>query len=409
MLTEPERISGVAEFDLERLLQPLASKAFFAKHWEREPLVLHRSDAAFYDPLVRRADIEAFIARGDARYPAIRLAKEGGFYPPEAYTLDFKFGDEVFRGMPDVEKIHSEYSSGTTITLPAWHRAWPPLGALCARLEAQLDHPVNTNVYLTPARATGFTPHYDTHEVFVLQIAGRKNWRIYPPPLELPHRSQTFAADRYVLPSKPLLELELAAGDLLYLPRGYVHTTTTSGHSSAHVTIGVTVYTWVEMLLELIQSSIEDPEFRQALPPGFTQNGEARAQLPRRLGELLARLPQSTDHEALSENFVQRVVRARPRPPVAFQTGTESLGPKTQLRVAAAMTYAILQDQGKLVLVLNGRRINMPLAVEPALQAMDRLKAFTPETLPADINLEARLTLVRYLHGLGFLQTEDSP
>jgi ribosomal protein L16 Arg81 hydroxylase len=398
---------SAAEFDLDRLLRPLGSAAFFAQHWEREPLLLRRADSSFYDALLRLADIEAFIARGDARYPAIRLAKGGGFYPPEAYTLDFKFGDEVFRGMPDVEKIHSQYSSGATITLPAWHRAWPPLGALCARLEAQLDHAVNTNVYLTPARAAGFTPHYDTHEVFVLQIAGRKHWRIYPPPLMLPHRSQTFAVDRYVVPSRPLLELELAAGDLLYLPRGYVHTTTTSEQSSAHVTIGVTVYTWVEMLLELIQQSVEDPEFRQGLPPGFTRSEQARAQLPQRLGELLSRLPQSVDLEELSRHFLERVVRARPRAPISFQTDTGVIGPKSRLRVASAMNHSILEEQGDLILVLSGRRVHLPLAVGPTLKAMGRLQSFTPEALPGDISLEARLTLLRYLHGLGFVQTVE--
>lgn len=389
---------SAAELDLGWLLRPLASEAFFAQHWEREPLLLARADPAFYDPLLTLADIEGFIARGDARYPAIRLAKGGGFYPPEAYTLDFKFGDEVFRGMPDVEKIHSEYSSGATITLPAWHRAWPPLGALCARLEAQLDHAVNTNVYLTPAHAAGFTPHYDTHEVLVLQIAGRKHWRIYPPPLALPHRSQTFAAERYVLPSRPLLELELAAGDLLYLPRGYVHTTTTAGQSSAHVTIGVTVYTFVEVLLEWVQQKVEDPQFRQALPPGFTRS----AQWPQRLGELLS---QGQDLEELGERFVQRVRKSRPRASISFQTDTSLIGASTRLRVAAEMNHSILQEAGGVILALNGRRVHLPLAAAPTLQAMGCLQTFTPEALPGDLSLEARLSLVRYLHGLGFLQS----
>ena len=39
------------------------------------------------------------------------------------------------------------------------------------------------------------------------------------------------------------LELELEAGDLLYLPRGDIHAAHTSAVHSAHVTIGMTIYT----------------------------------------------------------------------------------------------------------------------------------------------------------------------
>src|SRR5208283_1139855 len=99
---------------------------------------------------------------------------------------------------------------------------------------------------LTPGNTAGFSPHYDTHEVFVVQVGGRKRWRIYEPPIVLPHRSQPFVRAGYAPPA-PLLECELCPGDLLYLPRGYVHSATTSEGYSAHVTIGLTVYTWVEL------------------------------------------------------------------------------------------------------------------------------------------------------------------
>jgi ribosomal protein L16 Arg81 hydroxylase len=83
---------------------------------------------------------------------------------------------------------------------------------------------VHANVCITPQNSSGFTPHYDTHEVLVLQIGGSKVWRIYDPPLKLPHRSQPFNAASHRLPPRPRprFELEMRPGDLLYLPRGYV-------------------------------------------------------------------------------------------------------------------------------------------------------------------------------------------
>src|SRR3974390_2309223 len=67
------------------------------------------------------------------------------------------------------------------------------------------------------------------------------------------NRTQTFTPTGYV--PRPLFELELKQGDLLYLPRGYVHAAHTSQVHSAHVTIGISVYTWVELLSELIARS----------------------------------------------------------------------------------------------------------------------------------------------------------
>ena len=44
--------------------------------------------------------------------------------------------------------------------------------------------PVQINAYITPPQNRGFAAHYDVHDVFVLQIAGRKTWRIHEPVLD---------------------------------------------------------------------------------------------------------------------------------------------------------------------------------------------------------------------------------
>ena len=35
--------------------------------------------------------------------------------------------------------------------------------------------------YLTPSNSQGFAPHYDDIEAFVLQLEGKKHWRLYSP------------------------------------------------------------------------------------------------------------------------------------------------------------------------------------------------------------------------------------
>ena len=311
--------------DFAALLAPVLPDDFFRDHWERKPLHLSRGDAHYYDGVLTNDDLESIISSADLRYPAIQLARDGGYVAPEAYTKNIKFGRESFDGVLDIAQIQSEYRSGSTVVLLALHRTWAPLRELCESLEDDFTHLVHANAYLTPEDSTGFAPHYDTHEVFVLQVAGSKRWRVFQPPLALPHPTQPFTPTGYDVP-RPLLELELKQGDLLYLPRGYVHAARTSQGHSAHVTIGITVYTWVELLSELIASSKGFHQFRTALPPGFARREETKKKLKEGLAAGARGLIGNFDSDRLIDDFLQRIRLARVRQGGTFQSDSRAIG-----------------------------------------------------------------------------------
>ena len=83
------------------------------------------------------------------------------------------------------ERIVGLVADGATLVLQGLHRVWPPLVDFAVRLRTDVGHPVQVNAYLTPAGNSGLATHYDTHDVFVLQVAGRKRWLVHPP--VLPH------------------------------------------------------------------------------------------------------------------------------------------------------------------------------------------------------------------------------
>ena len=269
----------MVEFNLTRLLQPVGRDEFLVQHWGREPLLVRRDDSQFYEPLVTQQAIESFVFSGGVR-------------------------------QPDLGTILNEYHRGVALTLPQWQYAWPPLEDLCSRLESDLDHVVNAQVCLMPHSAKGLTPYYDDHDALVLQVAGRRRWRVYPPPAWLPHRAQTLSFDNYMLPEKPLMECDLVAGDLLYLPRGYVHTTASSGQPSVHVTLEIAVYTWLELLSEACQSAVDLPQLRVALPPGFSR-ACSKVGMARFLPKMLRELADNLDGDEVATRFIQRVRRAR--------------------------------------------------------------------------------------------------
>ena len=86
------------------------------------------------------------------------------------------------------------------------------------------------NAYVTPPSSQGFAPHYDTHDVFVLQISGEKHWLIHAPvhpdPLSTQPWTEHRAAVARAATASPSSTRCCAPGDALYLPRGWIHSAT---------------------------------------------------------------------------------------------------------------------------------------------------------------------------------------
>jgi hypothetical protein len=388
--------------DLADIIAPVDVEAFFRECWESKPLHIRRAQAGYYDELITLRDLEALISDADLRFPAIQLARNGMYLAPEAYTWNIKFGSEFFNGVADLDAVNREYVAGASVALPAVHRVWPALRRLCEALESSLDHALHANIYITPGNAAGFTPHYDGHEVFILQIAGCKHWQVFEPHLPLPHRTQTFDPQGYV-PPPPLMELDLEAGDLLYLPRGYVHTATTPAGFSAHVTLGVTVYTWVELVSELLQSCKTLPEFRRGLPPGFASGGAARAAMKDELIRLVDRLRDDCDYDALIDGFTRRAKARRAKPAARFRADVTVITPNSRFKVPEEVRFRVAAGSGGLVLEYGGNLLALPVQYRSTLEAICAKGVFCPRDLPGPLDADTRLQLVRCLHQEGFL------
>lgn len=129
-----------------------------------------------------------------------------------------------------------------------WHRA---AYELCAHLQEYFGFPVGCSSYLTPAATQGFPPHYDDVEIFVLQLEGRKRWRLYHRPDEgtAPSPRVTTEFSQAAL-GEPFRELVLEAGDVMYFPRGVVHQAVADPTApSLHLTFSTYQrHTWRDLL-----------------------------------------------------------------------------------------------------------------------------------------------------------------
>ena len=130
------------------------------------------------------------------------MAKDGSTLPTSAFTAPGGVGAGIADQVSD-DKLTALFAGGSTLVLQALHRVWPPIIDFCQQLSADLGHPVQANAYVTPPQNQGFDDHYDVHDVFVLQIAGRKKWSIHAPVLPSPLRDQPWTDRRDAVARRP--------------------------------------------------------------------------------------------------------------------------------------------------------------------------------------------------------------
>lgn len=140
------------------------------------------------------------------------------------------------------------YLDGATLVFAGLERYWQPVDALCTALIKELEWVFTINAYATPTNSQGFGLHTDNQDVFVLQLSGRKDWRVLHRPIVDPIQGQMLGRPGSLDPTammryaeaggQPEWEGTLEPGDLLYIPRGFVHEAKTSDVApSLHLTI----------------------------------------------------------------------------------------------------------------------------------------------------------------------------
>lgn len=275
-------VPGAGSRALTRVLG-MPPAEFAEQVWSRAPLLTRAADLPRdFSDLFGADAVDELVSRRALRTPFARMARDGATLPERQFTL----GGGVGAGIGDQlseDRILREFASGATLVLQALHRTWAPIQEFAADLSDDLGHPVQVNAYVTPPQSQGFSDHYDVHDVFVLQIAGEKQWRIREPVLEAPLRDQPWerrrAAVEQAATAEPLLEETLRPGDCLYLPRGYLHAATALGGTSIHLTIGVHAWTrrhLVDTLLARVTDRLaDDVEARRSLPLASGRSGSS--------------------------------------------------------------------------------------------------------------------------------------
>lgn len=390
------------EPSLDWLIDPVKKDLFFDQYWEKQPLVIARKCKDYFASLLSLNEVDRVITTLNLSYPSITLKNADKNVLPADYSV---------RGALDVAAVYQLFQEGSTIVLAFLDNVTPPLTSLCRRLENEFCFPLQANAYLTPAGAKGARHHYDTHDVFVLQVVGSKRWSIYGTPLELPLRAQEFDAAIHER-GAPTMEFELTAGDAAYIPRGAVHDARSSDDVSLHITLGVLSYTWADLLLEFVaDTSLNDPAFRKALPPGFGREDFDPKKAEKIFQELLQRVSSKSNLDRVLERFADQWISASP-PLLSGQMKQMALIRQLKIdsvvRARKEVVALIRMDGDSASVHFYGRKISFPVYALDAVTFVLQESRCVVRDLPGDLDEEGKLTLVRRLIREGLVLVQES-
>ncbi|MDA8109573.1 MAG: cupin domain-containing protein [Betaproteobacteria bacterium] len=319
----------------DRLLGGMSPRLFMRRHWQKRALLVRAALPGFQGVLDRGA-LFALAARDDVESRLVE--RTGGRW-------------RVTQGPLSAPRLRRTASSGWTLLVHGVNLHLAAADRLLRRFaflpQARLDDVMVS--YAAPGGGVG--PHVDSYDVFLLQGAGRRVWRIARPrryalepdaPLEL------------IAGFVPEEEYLLEPGDLLYLPPGWAHDgvaleacfTYSIGFRAPHGAELAAAF--LDYLHEhaLPRGEYRDPELRPARRPAHIGSD-----MLAKAAALLARLRWSQrDVERFLGEYLTtpkpQVVFARPRRApsrAAFATRLARcdalLDPKTQLLYRAARFY----------------------------------------------------------------------
>lgn len=382
---------------IDRLLQPLAFSEFHNVYYEKKPLLIKRQSPEYYEDLLTLAEVNEYLEETHLSSDALRIARDGKELSPRDFTYS-KFsinnrGDSV---TVDKDLVFARFYDGYSIIITQYGSS--PMLRLRHALERTFHASANANIFITPRNAQGFVPHWDREESFILQFSGTKDWLVYDSPIILPTQRQAPYEGEWTR-VEPTLTATLEPGDLLYLPRGFMHEARSRDEVSGHITFSVCPATYGDLLWSIADNVDVDPWLRKSLPADFQSvisDGEFLRHVQRFFEN--ADLPAYLDR--IHGKFVDDLVTDTKNRMTDYLT-LPAIDRDSRFRTRSVVYPELTNGGEHAVLTFHRKSLEFPAAAAESIRCMIDAGEFTVSALPG--NCEDNLALCSKLVQEGFL------
>ncbi len=255
--------------------------------WPTKPSVHELPEGSHLPAIVNAKLLNTYLDTGCAPADEINVVKDGAARHPRAYAT---------AGKLDPARIAMWRERGYSFQIRNLDRWYPPLHAMCRAIQGETGFGCYVTAFVTPGGAQGLDYHWDQNIGIIYQAAGFKTWQIWRPVVEEPHRgykaSNTQPLGELVDQLKadgPDLEIELKPGQILVLPRGWVHNphALDQAEDSVHLTFVIRERTGFWIGEKLAKAAIKSTSLRRVIAPANIVREDALATQVEQARELL--------------------------------------------------------------------------------------------------------------------------
>ncbi len=287
---------------LATLVNPYSPQKFLAEIWTKQSVLLKTDYPDRFNSLFSWDTLNYLL----------------NFHELDA-SMRLAVGGKVLDKLENVNFLE-HCQAGATLIIDRVHKLVPPLETFVADLRAEIGHPVQVNLYCSWPENQGFSRHYDTHDVFILQLDGLKEWKVFGETFKYPLKADK-SSKREPPDEPPIAHHLLQPGDVLYIPRGHWHEALAVDRPSLHLTLGVHGKTGIDFLEWAIEQLKQDEVWRENLPLLSPDMPETVRQ---KIEQLTAHLIESMTTQDLGDRYTQFL--ACPTKPVPLYALPQQVG-----------------------------------------------------------------------------------
>lgn len=273
------------------MLAGLSPAQFMRKHWQKKPLLVRQAFPGVKPPAALKA-LAALAARDDVESRLVTA-----------------FGDEWKLRHGPISRLPPMSKPGWTLLVQGLDQHLAEARALLDRFRFVPDARLDDLMLSVASDGGGVGPHFDSYDVFLIQLAGQRRWRIGA------QRDAVLRDDvplKIIANFKPEQEFVLHPGDMLYLPPGWAHDGVAIGPGCMTGSVGFRASTSEALAAELLPRLLDDADgggklYADPRQPATTEPGRIPAALrdfARRAVESAVRQPLALERalgEALTE------------------------------------------------------------------------------------------------------------
>ncbi|HEY4078509.1 MAG TPA: cupin domain-containing protein [Rhizomicrobium sp.] len=367
------------EFD--HIIAPLSREKFLRDHWSKS-FARMQGPADRFAHLFNWDELNAVLEQHRLAPPRVKLFKDGQPVDPARYVTPPHLGTPRL----DSGGLAVCLAEGATLILNDAQEVSPKLRVLMQTFQDALHTDTFTNLYAAWHSQKAFDMHWDPQDSIVLQVSGKKRWKVYKPTRLHPLEDDI---EKPAQPTgEPVWEGVMKEGDAIYIPRGWWHVVFPLNEPSLHLTVSLTPPKGIDFLGWAVSKLRREAQVRADLP--VLKGEEAQAA---QLKVLRGLLNDAMSDGAMTEFLAQWNANIGHSPhinlPHAPYEQFAEIADSSRVRLATLHRLALAPYGDNFEFRAVGKLWTVPRALVPALSRLHNARAHSVAELSEALTTDA--------------------